>query len=114
MHFRVVQFHWFNGLAFAALKEGNLSVSSATGSVLERNLKSQRDLINRAMADLTNITTGLPHTDLFSLAGLIEEVKRAADLAAKVRGCAISVAPVNKRLSIGRRVYPRWFGFSSG
>jgi signal transduction histidine kinase len=87
-------------LAFTALKEGNLSVTSATGSVLERNLKNQRDLINRAMADLSNITTGLPHTDLFSLAGLIEEVKRAADLAAKVRGCTISVAPVNKRLSI--------------
>lgn len=87
-------------LAFTALKEGNLSATGATGSVLERNLESQRDLINRTMAHLANITTGLTRTDLFSLAGLVEEVKRAARVAAKVRGCTISVAPVDKRLTI--------------
>jgi signal transduction histidine kinase len=87
-------------LAFTALKEGNLSVTSATGYILERNLESQRDLINRTMADLSDITTGLSRTDLFSLDDLVEEVKRAALVAAKVRGCTISVAPVNKRLTI--------------
>jgi signal transduction histidine kinase len=87
-------------LAFTALKEGNLSVTSATGYILERNLESQHELINRTMADLSHIPTGLSRTDLVNLGGLIDEVKRAAHVAAKVRGCTISVAPVGKQLAI--------------
>jgi signal transduction histidine kinase len=87
-------------LAFGAAKTGNLSLSGATGTVLERSLDGMRDLIHDSLAEV-RLTAGsgtLPQ--IFSLADFIDEIKQAADLAAQARGCAFTVSTVDARLAL--------------
>jgi signal transduction histidine kinase len=87
-------------LAFAAAKTGNLNLSGATGSVLERSLTGLRDMIDRSLAEV-RVTAGRPvQSQMFSVAEFIAEVKYAADLAAQVRGCVLTVSPVDAKLAV--------------
>jgi signal transduction histidine kinase len=87
-------------LAFTAAKTGNLNLSGATGSVLERSLVGLRDLINRSLAEVRMSGGKSDQSQSFSVAEFIAEVKHAAELAAQVRGCALTVSIVDPQLAI--------------
>ncbi|MFM0205598.1 HAMP domain-containing sensor histidine kinase [Paraburkholderia fungorum] len=87
-------------LAFTAAKTGNLNLSGATGSVLERSLDGLRDLIDHSLEEFRTAGGVAGKNRLFSVADFIAEVKYAADLAAQVRGCVLTVSAVDIRLAI--------------
>jgi signal transduction histidine kinase len=87
-------------LAFTAAKTGNLSLAGATGSVLERSLDGLRDLIDRSLDEVRTAAGISAQSRMFSVADFIAEVKYAADLAAQVRGCTLTVSAVDKGLAI--------------
>jgi signal transduction histidine kinase len=87
-------------LAFTAAKTGSLSLSGATGAVLERSLDGLRDLIAQSLEDVREATGITAQSRMIPVAELIAEVKQAADLAAQVRGCVLTVSAVDPRLAI--------------
>lgn len=87
-------------LAFTAAKTGNLSLSGATGAVLERSLNGLRDLIDHSLEEIRAAGETLGQSKLFSVADFVAEVKYAADLAAQVHGCVLTVSVVDTRLAI--------------
>jgi signal transduction histidine kinase len=87
-------------LAFGAAKAGNLSLSGATGSVLERSLDGLRDLIDDSLAEVRLSAGSVTPPQIFSLADFIHEMKQAAALAAQARGCAFTVSDVDARLAV--------------
>lgn len=87
-------------LALFAMKDGNLGLTGATGTVLDRALVCMRTLIDRSLTDV-RMTAGLPlRNELFALADFIGELKLSASLEARVRGCALVVSAVDARLAI--------------
>ncbi|GEP45827.1 sensor histidine kinase [Brevifollis gellanilyticus] len=87
-------------LALFAMKDGNLGLTGATGSVLDRSLVCMRTLIDRSLTDV-RMTAGMPlRHELFSLADFIGELKLSATLEARVRECALVVSEVDGRLAI--------------
>ncbi|NMM03910.1 HAMP domain-containing histidine kinase [Paraburkholderia sp. RP-4-7] len=87
-------------LAFAAAKTGNLSLSGATGAVLERSLDGLRDLIAHSLEEVRASSGISAQTRMFPVAAFIAEVKRAAELAAQVCGCELTVSAVDPRLAV--------------
>jgi signal transduction histidine kinase len=87
-------------LAFAAAKAGSLSLSGATGSVLERSLTGLRELIDHSLAEVRLTAGGPTPPQLFSLADFIGEIKQAADLAAQARGCSFTISHVEANLAV--------------
>jgi signal transduction histidine kinase len=87
-------------LAFAAAKAGNLSFSGATGSILERSLTALGDLIDQSLAEVHARAKKTVHSQMFSLAEFIEEVKRAAELVAQVNGCKFTASAVDEELAV--------------
>jgi signal transduction histidine kinase len=87
-------------LAFTAAKTGNLNLSGATGSVLERSLDGLRDLIDHSLNEVRAAVGNSVQSTIFSVADFIAEVKHAADLAAKIRGCILNVSAVDEQLAI--------------
>jgi signal transduction histidine kinase len=87
-------------LAFAAVKAGNLGFSGATGSILERSLTLLGDLIDHSLAEVHATAAKTVHSQVFSVADFIDEVKRAAELAAQVKGCKFTVSPVDGELAV--------------
>jgi signal transduction histidine kinase len=87
-------------LAFAAAKAGNLGFSGATGSILERSLTALGDLIDHSLAEVRATTGKTVHSQMFSVADFIDEVKRAAELVAQVKGCKFTVSPVDEELAV--------------
>lgn len=91
-------------LSFAAAKVGNLSLTGATGAVLERSLTALRVLIDQSLADVRLTKQGSVVSNVFAVAEFILEVKAAGDLAAKVRGCKFVVsATATDLLILGNR-----------
>ncbi|MFM0672532.1 sensor histidine kinase [Paraburkholderia sediminicola] len=86
-------------LAFTAAKTGNLNLSGATGSVLERSLNGLRDLIDHSLDEVRTEAGISLQSRMFSVADFIAEVKYAADLVAQTRGCALTVSAVDSRLA---------------
>jgi len=87
-------------LALAAIKAGNVGVSGATASILERSLVGVRNLVDRSLAEV-RIAAGLPvQHRLFSLAEFVAEVRSSASLEAMVHGCTLNVAAVEPLLAI--------------
>jgi signal transduction histidine kinase len=87
-------------LAFTAAKAGNLNLSGATGAVLERSLVGLRDLIDSSLAEVRMTAGNSVRPHIFSLADFIAEIKSAADLAARIRGCTLVVSTVDMLLAI--------------
>jgi len=87
-------------LAFAAAKAGNLSLTGATGSILERSLTSLEKLIKDSIEDVR--TSGHHEVTLgsFSLAGFIREIYDAAALSAEVYDCSFRALPVDSDLAV--------------
>jgi signal transduction histidine kinase len=87
-------------LAFAAAKAGNLNLSGATGTVLERSLKGLGDLITRSLDEVRTTVENVVHSQIFSVAEFIAEVKVAAELTAGSYGCQLTVSVVDKSMAI--------------
>jgi signal transduction histidine kinase len=87
-------------LAFAAAKAGNLSLSGATGKVLERSLDALTNLVDQSLGEVKKTADSSRGPILFSLAELIADVRQSADLAANVSGCVFTVSHVDSRLGI--------------
>src|SRR5450830_368163 len=62
-------------LAFAAAKIGNLNLSGATGTVLDRSLKGLSDLIARSLDEVRTTAENVVQSQIFSVAEFIAEVK---------------------------------------
>ena len=87
-------------LAISAIKDGNLTLGGATGSVLENSLVGMRTLIDRSLAGV-RITAGLPPGHVrFAVADFIAELKLSAGLEAVVRKCELIVPPVDVNLAV--------------
>jgi K+-sensing histidine kinase KdpD len=87
-------------LALMVIKTGNVGLTSATGSVLERSLVNLRSLIDRSLAEVRMNAGPLVQQQLFSLANFIGELKSAGDLEAGVRGCKLRVSDVDPVLAV--------------
>lgn len=88
-------------LAFEAAKAGNLTLSGATGTVLQRGLTGLRILIDRSVDDVRKMSESSGKTvQLFALGEFIEEVKYAAEFAAQVRGNQLTVSAVEADLAV--------------
>lgn len=91
-------------LSFAAAKVGNLSLTGATGAVLERSLTALKVLIDQSLAEVRMTKQGNIVLNVFAVAEFILEVKAAGDFAAKVRGCKFVVsATATDLLILGNR-----------
>ena len=91
-------------IAFAAIKTGNLSISGATGAVLERSLTGLNSLVEQSLAEVRQEAQDGQATEDFSLADFIDHIQSAGILTAKVRGCVFVVAAVDPTLAIrGKR-----------
>jgi len=87
-------------LALLAIREGDLGLSGATGSVLDRALAGMSALIDRSLSSV-RMTAGLPlRQEMFSLAGFIEELKLSSTLAARMKNCALIVSTVDSHLAL--------------
>jgi signal transduction histidine kinase len=87
-------------LAVTAIKIGNVGISGATGSVLDRSLIGMRSLIDRSLADV-RIAAGMPPRHrLMSLADFISDIKISASLEAQSRGCIFTVGDVDSQLAL--------------
>ncbi len=87
-------------LALFAIKDGDLGLTGATGSVLDRALVGMATLIDRSLSSV-RINAGLPvRNEVFALADLIGELKLSATLEAQVRECLLIVGAVDPRLAI--------------
>jgi len=87
-------------LAFAAAKAGGLSLTGATGSILERSLKALDKLITTSIEDVRTVTQNNFVLDSFSLADFISEIYAAASLSIGVSGCAFKAPQVDPDLAI--------------
>ena len=87
-------------LALTAIKAGNMSLSGATGAVLERSLIGLRNQIDRSLADTRDKAGIAPQHQLCSLSDLIVEVGQSALLDAEARGCSLIIAPVDATLAV--------------
>ncbi|HWZ47197.1 MAG TPA: sensor histidine kinase, partial [Herbaspirillum sp.] len=87
-------------LAFAAAKVGNLNLSGATGTVLERSLNGLRDLITRSVEEVRTTSEHAVHSQIFSVAEFIAEVGAAADLTAMASGGEFFVSDVDTTIAI--------------
>lgn len=86
-------------LAFSAAKAGNLSLSGATGSILERSLLSLEKLITSSLDDVRSIDGGAVAA-AFSLSAFVDEIFNAASLSAKTYGCTFCAPTVDAELAI--------------
>jgi len=86
--------------AFDAAKAERLSLSGATGSVLERSLVRLDHLIQRAVSEIREGAGHSLPSRLFSAAELIAEVAQAGALLAQTKQCKLTVAGVDEMLAI--------------
>lgn len=87
-------------LAFGAAKTGNLNLSGATGSVLERSLHKLRDLITQTLEEVRTTTESSVKPALFSVAMFIREIRLAAEFTAESYGSRLSVGSTDEMLAI--------------
>ena len=86
-------------LSVAALEQGSLPISGATGAVLKRSLASLKSLIDRSVVELGE-EQHAPALEAFSLAFFIADVQDASAFEARTRGCPFSVSAVDPLLAI--------------
>ncbi|MDR5806428.1 HAMP domain-containing sensor histidine kinase [Caballeronia sp. LZ001] len=87
-------------MAFQAAKAGNLSLSGATGTILERALATMRKTIESSIEDpRAPAENARLAAENHCLAEFIAEVAHAAQLAAQVRGVRLTVLAVDNTLA---------------
>lgn len=82
--------------AFRALELGNMTVSGATGAVLNRSLSALRTLVARSVDEVR----GEAQRQNFSLSSFIADAEVAAQLDAAAAGCRLIVTAVDPRLTL--------------
>jgi signal transduction histidine kinase len=87
-------------LAFIAVKSGNLSLTGATGAILERNIFNLSELINSSVLDINDIGQQSAILQSFSLSDFIDEAKSAAESGAVAKGSGFKVSTVDTELAI--------------
>lgn len=87
-------------LAFSAAKAGNLNLSGATGSILERSLISLSKLIDESLIDIRAVEKNHKSQTVFSVAQFVSELASAAQLAAHAKGCTVSMSSIDSSLAV--------------
>lgn len=87
-------------LAFSAAKAGNLSLSGATGTILERSLGNLAQLIATSLEDVRMVAMDQEALNAFSLSVFINEVFAAASLSATMHGCTLRAPQVDPELAL--------------
>ena len=87
-------------LAINIVKSGNVGLSGATGQILDRSLMGMRTLIDRSLAEVQIESGSIIEPQVFSLAGLIAELKVTASLEADVNQIAFIVTDVDRTLAL--------------
>lgn len=88
------------GLAVAAIKQGGMGVTGATGAVLDRSLVGLRTLIDRSLAEV-RVEAGLTlQRSVFSLDNFISELSHSASLEAELLRCTLIVDEVAPLLQL--------------
>ena len=87
-------------MASAATQTGGLSLSGATGSVLERSPESLTRLVDQSIDEVGTEANNEHQDALFSLSDFVADVRQSSDLAAKLSGIAVRVSAVDVRLGV--------------
>lgn len=87
-------------LAFAAAKAGNLSLSGATGIILERHLQLLSKLIEDTLTEVKINPLDNIILNSFSLADFVSEINDTASLSANAQNCSFKVTRVDPTLAI--------------
>ena len=87
-------------LAVNFIKSGNVASAGATGQILDRALMGMRTLIDRSLAEVRIESGSDIETRVFSLAGLVTELKVTASLEAASRQSVFIVADVDSELAL--------------
>jgi signal transduction histidine kinase len=87
-------------LAFTAAKAGSLSLSGATGAILERSLLNLERLISSSLDDVRVARAATQLLRAFSLSHFIDEIAAAAALSAGMHGCTLCAPRVDKELAL--------------
>ncbi|MEO8843255.1 MAG: HAMP domain-containing sensor histidine kinase [Kofleriaceae bacterium] len=86
-------------LAYAAIKNGSVATSGATGNVLERSLHSLQHLVDRSLADV-RLTAGLQiRRETIAIDHLVSELRIPVVMEAFARGLVFS-SSVEKGLTV--------------
>lgn len=87
-------------LAFSAAKAGQLNLSGATGTILERSLNGLERLISKSVDDTRRLGVDAIDLAVYSLADFIDEIYAAAALTARSYGCTLRAAQVAPELAL--------------
>lgn len=87
-------------LAFAAAKAGNLSLTGATGAILERSLLGLERMIATSLEEVRTLVPDASLLGAFSLADFIGEIHDAAAMSAMVYGCTLHTVAVDHELAL--------------
>lgn len=87
-------------LAVAVIKAGNVGMTGATGSILDRSLIEMRTLIDRSLAAARLGADLFVGPTRFSLSIFITQLKLSASLEANIKGCNLIVAHVDPELAL--------------
>jgi signal transduction histidine kinase len=87
-------------LAFDMIKTGNVAVTGATGSVLDRSLLGLRDVIDRSLAEV-RLGAGLAaHRVSINVREFLQDLQVAASLDATQRKLSFEVGPIDRELTV--------------
>ena len=87
-------------LAFAAIKTGSIGLTGATGGLMDRTLVGLQRLVDGSISEVRMQAGMAMHSQLFSLASFIVEVKIAASLEAEAHGCPCVFPSVEPELAV--------------
>src|SRR5471030_2639660 len=87
-------------LAFTAAKVGNLSLSGATGTILERSIFNLSNLIDDSLVDIKEMGQQTYPFSTFDLSTFIADAKASVELLAEKMGYQLEVLPVDADLRI--------------
>lgn len=87
-------------MAFSAAKTGNLNLNGATGTILERSLAGLAKVLNNSFDDVAQHGQENISLAAFSLEGFIDEAVIGAKTSAAIKGCSLTVLPVDAKLAI--------------
>jgi signal transduction histidine kinase len=87
-------------LAFTAAKVGNLNLSGATGTILEKSIFNLSRLIDDSLLDIKGMGQDSVILSTFDLASFITEAQESAELSAESYDCSFKVMAVDSDLAI--------------
>jgi signal transduction histidine kinase len=87
-------------LVVAAIKMGNVTISGATGAVLDRSLLGMRSLIDHALAEVRVTARMPPRKEVIQLARFLDNVKLTASFDALARGTPFRVISVAEDIMV--------------